>query len=117
MCVSTITLDWPMSKFSRTSANNRLWLFSAVPSSGSKSWGIRVEEVLTDNGSCYVSHAFQGLCHQLGLRHLRTRPYRPQTNGKAERLIQTLLREWAYRFPYRTSGHTYSLASPLASLL
>ena len=85
--------------------NNRLWLFSAVPSSGSKSWGIRVEEVLTDNGSYYVSHAFQGLCHQLGLRHLRTRPYRPQTNGKAERLIQTLLREWAYRFPYRTSGH------------
>ena len=66
---------------------------------------IWVEEVLTDNGSCYVSHAFQGLCQQLGLRHLRTRPYRPQTNGKAERLIQTLLREWAYRFPYRTSGH------------
>ncbi len=67
--------------------------------------GFRVEEVLSDNGSCYVSHAFQGLCQQLGLRHLRTRPYRPQTNGKAERLIQTLLREWAYRFPYRTSGH------------
>ena len=67
--------------------------------------GIRVEEVLTDNGSCYLSHAFQGLCKQLGLRHLRTRPYRPQTNGKAERLIQTLLREWAYRFSYRSSGH------------
>ncbi len=68
-------------------------------------WGIRVKEVLTDNGSCYVSHAFQGLCQQLGLRHIRTRPYRPQTNGKAERLIQTLLREWAYRFSYPSSGH------------
>ena len=67
--------------------------------------GIQVEEVLTDNGSCYRSHAFQGLCQQLGLRHLRTRPYHPQTNGKAERLIQTLLREWAYRFPYRSSAH------------
>ena len=66
--------------------------------------GIQPERILTDNGGCYVSHAFQAACHELGVRHRRTRPYRPETNGKAERFIQTLLREWAYRRPYRTSN-------------
>jgi transposase InsO family protein len=66
--------------------------------------GIRVEAVLTDNGSCFVSHAFNEACRELGVRHRYTRPYRPQTNGKAERFIQTLLREWAYARPYRTSN-------------
>ena len=65
---------------------------------------VRVERVMTDNGSAYRSHAFAGTCQRLGLRHLRTRPYTPRTNGKAERFIQTLLREWAYVQPYRTSG-------------
>lgn len=64
---------------------------------------ISVRRIMTDNGSAYVSHVFAALCHQRGLRHLRTRPYRPCTNGKAERLIQTLLREWAYKRPYRSS--------------
>jgi transposase InsO family protein len=68
-----------------------------------QSQGVIVQAVMSDNGSCYVSHRFQRLCEQLHLRHLRTRPYRPQTNGKAERFIQTLLREWAYRRPYSTS--------------
>ena len=68
-----------------------------------QSRGISVQAVMSDNGSCYVSHRFQKLCHKLQLRHLRTRPYRPCTNGKAERFIQTLLREWAYRRPYATS--------------
>jgi len=58
--------------------------------------GVNVERVMTDNGSCYQSHAFQAFCSTIGMRHLRTRPYRRQTNGKAERMIQTLLREWAY---------------------
>jgi transposase InsO family protein len=66
--------------------------------------GVKVRAVMTDNGSCYRSHAFREACHELGVRHLRTRPYTPRTNGKVERFIQTLLREWAYRRPYRTSN-------------
>jgi transposase InsO family protein len=66
--------------------------------------GVRVERALTDNGSCYVSGDFREACLQLGVTPKRTRPYRPRTNGKAERLIQTLLREWAYAKPYRTSA-------------
>ena len=65
--------------------------------------GIQTQRILTDNGSCYRSRRFAGVCRQLAVRHGFTRPYRPQTNGKAERLIQTLLREWAYRFAYRSS--------------
>src|SRR5688572_15699928 len=66
--------------------------------------GIRVRRILSDNGSPYVSQVFRASCVTHGVRHLRTRPYRPQTNGKAERFIQTLLREWAYVRPYPTSG-------------
>jgi transposase InsO family protein len=65
--------------------------------------GVRVAQVMTDNGSAYRSKAFQKACAELGIRHLFTKPYRPQTNGKAERFIQTLLREWAYAKPYKTS--------------
>jgi transposase InsO family protein len=65
--------------------------------------GIRVERVLTDNGSPYRSAVHALACRTLGLRHLRTRPYRPQTNGKAERLIRTMLGEWAYGAIYRSS--------------
>lgn len=64
---------------------------------------IRVRRLLTDNGMAYRAHVFADVCRRWTVRHRFTRPYRPQTNGKAERLIQTLLREWAYRFPYRTS--------------
>jgi len=65
--------------------------------------GIRVERLLTDNGSAYRSTMHALACRALGLRHLRTRPYRPQTNGKAERFIRTLLSGWAYGAIYRTS--------------
>lgn len=65
--------------------------------------GIEVQRLLTDNGSAYTSRAFRQACTSLGVGHSFTRPHRPQTNGKAERLIQTLLREWAYRRPYPTS--------------
>jgi transposase InsO family protein len=58
--------------------------------------GIGVRALLTDNGSSYRSHHFRQACQQMGLRHHRTKPYSPQTNGKAERFIQTALREWAY---------------------
>lgn len=67
--------------------------------------GIAVTAVMTDNGSAYVSRAWRDRCARLGLRHLRTRPYTPRTNGKAERFIQTLLRSWAYGFAYPTSAH------------
>lgn len=65
--------------------------------------GIRVERVMTDNGSAYRSSTYRTAIDGIGARHKRTRPFRPQTNGKAERLIQTLLREWAYGRPYRTN--------------
>jgi transposase InsO family protein len=68
------------------------------------SLGVKVERVMTDNGSCYRSHAFRRACEQLGLRHIRTKPYTPRTNGKAERFIQTSLREWAYACAYADSG-------------
>ena len=65
---------------------------------------ITSRRVMSDNGSGYVSRAFRAACAARTLRHLRTRPYTPRTNGKAERFIQTLLREWAYVQPYATSG-------------
>jgi transposase InsO family protein len=66
--------------------------------------GIRVERVITDNGAAYTAHAHALACRQLALTHLRTRPYRPQTNGKAERFIRTLLAGWAYGAIYRSSS-------------
>ena len=65
--------------------------------------GISVERVMTDNGACYRSTVHALACRALGLRHLRTRPYRPRTNGKAERFIRTLLAGWAYGAIYGTS--------------
>jgi transposase InsO family protein len=65
--------------------------------------GVHVERLLTDNGSAYRSTMHAIACRALGIRHLRTRPYRPQTNGKAERFIRTLLAGWAYGAIYRTS--------------
>jgi len=65
--------------------------------------GIRVQRVMTDNGSPYRSNAFRDACRELQIRHLRTKPYTPRTNGKAERVIQTALREWAYAVAYQSS--------------
>jgi transposase InsO family protein len=65
--------------------------------------GVQVERVMTDNGSCYRSKHHTQACQTPGLRHLHTRPYRPRTNGKAERFIQTLQNEWAYAPPYTNS--------------
>jgi transposase InsO family protein len=68
-----------------------------------ESLGVKVERVMTDNGSCYKSVDFRRACKRLGLRHIRTKPYTPRTNGKAERFIQSSLREWAYAQAYQNS--------------
>jgi transposase InsO family protein len=91
-----------------------------------RSLAITVERVMTDNGSCYKSFDFRDACRNLGLRHIRTRPYTPKTNGKAERFIQTALREWAYATAYDTSDqrandlplwiHSYNWHRPHGSL-
>jgi len=88
--------------------------------------GIRFRAVLTDNGVSYRSYAFADRCRQLGLKHRRTKPYTPRTNGKAERFIQTALREWAYARTYQNSAereqhlapwiHQYNWHRPHASL-
>lgn len=74
--------------------------------------GVRVERVMSDNGSGYVSKAHAIACRALGLRHTRIRPGRPQTNGKAERFIQTLLREWAYVRVYGSSAEREAQLAP-----
>jgi len=91
-----------------------------------RSLGVEVARVMTDNGSCYRAKAFRELCRDLGLRHIRTRPYTPKTNGKAERFIQTALREWAYAQAYPSSDrraaelpiwlHRYNWHRPHGSL-
>jgi transposase InsO family protein len=65
--------------------------------------GVVIRAVMSDNGSAYTAHAYRGALSELRLRHLRIRPYRPRTNGKAERFIQTLLAEWAYERIYGSS--------------
>ena len=67
------------------------------------SMGITVERVMSDNGACYRSTVHAAACRELGLRHLFTQPYRPRTNGKAERFIQTLTNRWAYGAIYGSS--------------
>jgi len=91
-----------------------------------RSLGITVTRVMTDNGSCYKAHTFRDLCQALGLKHIRTKPYTPRTNGKAERFIQTALREWAYARAYQSSDqrkqhlpdwtHMYNWHRPHGSL-
>lgn len=88
--------------------------------------GVRVERVMTDNGSCYRSKSFRAACKHLGLRQIFTRPYTPKTNGKTERFIQTALREWAYAQAYQNSDqrtaelpnwlHRYNWHRPHGSL-
>ena len=74
--------------------------------------GITVQRVLSDNGSGYRGHVFNAICTRARVRHLYTRPYTPRTNGKAERLVQTLLREWAYARPYRSSARRTAALRP-----
>ena len=76
------------------------------------SLGIPIRRLLTDNGHCYRSHAFHAAVVELGLRHHFTRPYTPRTNGKAERFIQTALREWAYAWSYQNSQQRHDQLLP-----
>ena len=69
-----------------------------------KGMGVNVERVLSDNGACYRSAVHAETCAELGMRHIFTRPYRPRTNGKAERFIQTLTNRWAYGAIYGSSA-------------
>lgn len=88
--------------------------------------GVHIVRVMTDNGSCYRAKAFEKACNSLGIKHIYTKPYTPQTNGKAERFIQTMMREWAYAAQYQTSEqrkaelpdwlHCYNCNRPHASL-
>jgi transposase InsO family protein len=88
--------------------------------------GIHIERVMTDNGSCYRSQTFRAVCQRLSIRQIFTKPYTPRTNGKAERFIQTALREWAYAQAYQTSDqrsaelpnwlHRYNWHRPHGSL-
>jgi transposase InsO family protein len=88
--------------------------------------GVHVERVMTDNGSCYRSKTFRAACNRTGLRQVFTKPYTPKTNGKAERFIQTALREWAYAQAYQNSDqrsaelhnwlHRYNWHRPHGSL-
>jgi transposase InsO family protein len=80
------------------------------------SLGISAERVMTDNGSCYKSFAFRRACKRLGLKHIRTKPYTPKTNGKAERFIQNSLREWAYARALPGSIVTIGIAHTPASV-
>jgi transposase InsO family protein len=91
-----------------------------------RSLGIRIQRILTDNGPAYHSRALARMCRRLAIRHRFTRPYTPRTNGKAERFIQTALREWAYARTYQNSQerklalhpwlHEYNWHRPHASL-
>ena len=91
-----------------------------------KAHGVTVQRVMTDNGPAYKSHAFAKAIAAHGLKHKRTRPYTPRTNGKAERFIQTSIREWAYATPFQTSAertramhpwlHDYNTARPHSAL-
>ena len=74
--------------------------------------GVKVERVMTDNGSAYRSKLFAQALNTAGVRHVRTRPYTPRTNGKAERFIQTSLREWAYAKPYQSSDERHAAIGP-----
>lgn len=77
-----------------------------------RSMGITINQVMTDNGPCYRSEAFRKACVKLGVKHLYIQPYRPQTNGKAERVIQSATREWAYAKTYQNSAErTKALSS------
>ena len=77
-----------------------------------KRFGVSVERIMTDNGSAYKSFAFRDLLAEQAIRHKRTRPYTPRTNGKAERFIQTSLREWAYAQPYTSSAERTETLKP-----
>ena len=97
---SMTTVASPTSRCCQTSSRRRVPRFSDRTLAWFAARGVVVRRVMSDNGNGYISRIFRATCAELQLRHLRTRAYTPRTNGKAERFIQTLLREWAYAEPY-----------------
>ena len=95
--VSPSSRSWP------TSAKQSAIAFLEAAVAYYAKLGGRIERVMTDNGSCYRSKLFRAACKRLGLRQIFTKPYTPKTDGKAERFIQTALREWAYARAYHNS--------------
>jgi len=108
----------------QTEASSTHFLTAAV--AWYQALGIAIRRVLTDNGPCYKAHRFRKTCAKLNLKHRRTRPYTPRTNGKAERFIKTAINEWAYAFTFQNSAdrtaslpawtHQYNWHRPHASL-
>jgi transposase InsO family protein len=94
---------WPTRRFSRTRRRVPRSRSCAAQEPSTVVTGFEIEQLITDNGGAYLSIAHAVACRSLGIRHLRTRPYRPQTNGKAERFIRTMLGGWAYGAIYRNS--------------
>jgi hypothetical protein len=125
MSLSTITPGWPTRPCIRTKKPPHRSTSCTAPPRGSSA-SASTSAALTDNGPCFYRLQFGGACHALNIGHRRTRPYRPQTNGKAERFIQTALREWAYARRYENSAqrlhhlqpwtHLYNWHRPHASL-
>ena len=98
----TTTAGWPTARSSPDEKKETAAAFWTRAQAYFTSVGITVERVLTDNGSCYRSRLWRATLTTAGITHKRTRPYRPQTNGKVERFNRTLLDEWAYARPYRS---------------
>ena len=98
---------WPTPRSSQIRARRTVIGFLRRAVAFYASHGITIERVLTDNGGAYRSTIHAAACRTLGIRHLRTRAYRPQTNGKAERFIRTLLNGWAYGAIYRSTHRTH----------
>lgn len=95
---------WPIPSCLPTRKKTAPLLSSAARSTWFARHGVAVERIMTDNGSAYRSNDFRHRLTQLGIKHIRTRPYTPRTNGKAERFIQTSLREWACARAYQSSA-------------
>ncbi len=105
MCAWTTARAWRTRRSWPTERREHVAAFLRRAAAWFARHGVRVERVLTDNGNAFRSRLFAAACRALQLAHRRTRPYTPRTNGKAERFIQTLLREWAYRVGYPSSFH------------
>ena len=98
-----------------TSGKRAPWAFLKRALAWFATLGVAVERVMTDNGSAYRSHRFRDACETARVKHKRTRPYTPRTNGKAERFIQTSIREWAYRQAFTSSAQRAADHAPLAA--